>query len=96
MLHDLSSKQKGNLGHKITFSAMFHVRVREKVKRRAKSFLPRSMEFCWSKFVRPRTKVHRIDEGYAWVPKTWDFVEGPNEEFGKSKVSGFGSVHETS
>ena len=96
VLHDLSSKQKGNLGQKITFFAMFHVIVREEGKRRAKSFLPRSMEFRWSKLVRPRTKVHRIDEGYACVPKMWDFVEDPNEEFRKSKVSGLGSVHETS
>ena len=41
-------------------------------------------------------KVHRIDEGYAWVPKTWDFVEDTNEGLGKSKVSGLGSVHEAS
>ena len=41
-------------------------------------------------------KVHRINEGYAWVPKTRDFVEDPSKEFGKSKVSGLGSVHEAS
>ena len=54
------------------------------------------MEFRRLKFVEPRTKVHHIDEGYAWVPKTWDFTEDPNKEFGKSKVSGLGSVHEAS
>ena len=54
------------------------------------------MEFCWLKFVGLRTKVHRIDKGYAWVPKTQDFVEDPTEEFGKSKVSGLGSFHEAS
>ena len=63
--HDLSSKQKGNLGQKITLSAMFHARLREEGKRRAKSFLPRSTKFRQSKFVRLRTKVHSIDEGYA-------------------------------
>ena len=41
-------------------------------------------------------KVHSIDEGYAWVPKTWDFAEDPNEEFGKSKVSSLRRVHEAS
>ena len=72
------------------------VRVREERKMRAKSFLPRSTEFRWSEFVEPRTKVHRIDEGYTWVPKTRDFVEDPNKGLGKSKVLGLGSVHEAS
>ena len=31
-----------------------------------------------------------------WVPKTLDFAEDPNEEFGKSKVSGLESVHKAS
>ena len=31
-----------------------------------------------------------------WVSKTLDFAEDSSEEFGKSKVSGLGSVHETS
>ena len=30
------------------------------------------------------------------VPKTWDFAEVSSEEFGKSKVSGLGSVNGTS
>ena len=63
---------------------------------RAKRFLPRSTEFHRLKFVEPRTKVHRIDKGYAWVPKTRDFTEDPNEEFRKSKISGLRSVHEAS
>ena len=71
-------------------------REREERKRRAKSFFPRFTEFRRSKFVGSRTKVHYIDEGYAWVPKTRDFVEDPNDEFGKSKVSGLGSVHKAS
>ena len=24
-------------------------------------------------------KVHRLDEGYTWIPKRRDFVEDPNE-----------------
>ena len=70
--------------------------MREERKRRAKSFIPRSTKFRRSKFIGPRTKVHRINEGYARVSKMWDFTEDPNEEFEKSKVSGLGSVHEAS
>ena len=54
------------------------------------------MKIGWSEFVGLRTKVHLIDERYAWVPKTWDFIKDLSKEFGKSKVSGLGSVHETS
>ena len=70
--------------------------MREERKRRDKSFLPRSTKFRRSKFIGPRTKVHRINEGYAWVSKMRDFAKDPNEEFEKSKVSGLGSVHEAS
>ena len=79
-------EKKGELGQKEPIFLGLIERVREKRKRRAKSFLPRSTEFRWSVFVGLRTKVHRIDEGYSWVPKTLDFVEDPNEEFGKLKV----------
>ena len=65
--------------------------MREERKRKAKSFLPRFTEFRRSICVKLRTKVHRIDEGYAWVQKIRDFIEDPREEFGKSKVSGLGS-----
>ena len=60
------------------------------------NFSLQSTEIGWSKFVRPRMKVHLLNEGYAWVPKTRDFAEDSSEEFGKSKVSGLGSVHGTS
>ena len=60
-----------------------------------KNFSLRSTEFRQSEFVVPRMKVHLHDEGYVWVPKTWDFAEDSSEEFGKSKVSGLGSVHGT-
>ena len=69
---------------------------RKKKEKRNSSFSFRSMEFCQSEFVEPRTKVHLLDEGHAWVPKTWDFAEDSSEELGKSKVSGLGSVHGTS
>ena len=54
--------------------------MREERKRRAKSFFPRSMEFCWSVFVGQRTKVHRIDEGYAWVPRKKGLSEDPRKD----------------
>ena len=54
------------------------------------------MEIGWSKFIGLRTKVHLLDESYGWVPKSRDFVEDLSKEFGKSKVSGLGSVHGTS
>ena len=53
------------------------------------------MEIDWLEFVGLSTKVHLLDKGYMWVPKTWDFVEDSSEEFGKSKVSGLGSVYKT-
>ena len=49
-----------------------------------------------SEFVRPRIEVHLLDESYAWVLKLRDFAEDSSEEFGKSKVSGLGSVNRTS
>ena len=46
------------------------------------------MELHWSVFVRPRTKFHRIDEGYAWVPRTRDIAEDPRKEIQEIKVFG--------
>ena len=43
-------------------------------------FFRRSMEFRRSKFVETITKVHRLDEGYAHLPKMRDFTKDPNEE----------------
>ena len=60
------------------------------------NFSLRSTEIDWSEFIRPRAKVYLLDEGYVWVPKTRDFTEDSSEKFGKSKVSGLGSVHGTS
>ena len=64
-------------------------------KKRNPNFSIRSTEFCGSEFIGIITKVHLLDEGYAWVPKTWDFTEDSSEDFGKSRVSGLESVHET-
>ena len=47
-------------------------------------------------FVDPITKVHRLDEGYTFVPKMRDFAKNPKEEiWGKSKFLGLGGVLET-
>ena len=70
--------------------------MREGEKRKIKknkNFSFRSTEFRRSKFVGKRTKVHLLDEGYVWVPRTQDFTEDSREEFGKSKVSGLGNAH---
>ena len=39
------------------------------------SFSLRSTEIGWSESVKPRVKVHLLDEGYAWVPTTRSFTE---------------------
>ena len=73
--------------------------MRERERRKIKinqNLSLRSTEFRRSEFVGPRTKVHLLDEGYVWVPKTRDLAEDSSEEFGKLKVSGLGSVHGTS
>ena len=69
---------------------------KERKKKRNPNFSLQSMEFRRSEFVGLRMKVHLLNEGYAWVPKTRDFAEDSNKEFGKSKVLGLGSVHGTS
>ena len=71
-------------------------RGREIKNKKNSNFSLRSMEFRRSEFIGLRTKVHLLDEGYVWVPKTRDFAKDSSEEFRKSKVLGSGSVHETS
>ena len=45
---------------------------------------------------RAKNESHLLYKGYSWVLKTRDFAEDSSKEFGKSKVSGLGSVHGTS
>ena len=74
-------------------------REKEKKKKRGEksfNFSLRSTKIGGSVFVEPRTKDHLLYKGYAWVPKTRDFIEDSSEEFGKSRVSGLESVHGTS
>ena len=42
------------------------------------------MEIEWLESVEPRFKVHLLDEGYAWVPITHNFVE--DFVFGEEKL----------
>ena len=52
----------------------------EKRKRGEPSLLPRSTKFRRSVFVGPRTKVHLIDEEYAWIPEKRDLIEDQRGE----------------
>ena len=54
-------------------------------KEESQGFLPRSTELCWLVLVGLRTKVHRIDEGYAWVPEKRDFSEDPRREISRNR-----------
>ena len=67
--------------------------MRKRERKESNSFSLRFTEFRPSEFIGPRTKVHLLDKSYAWVPKSLDFAEDSREEFGKSKVSGLGSVN---
>ena len=49
-------------------------------KEESQGFLPRSTKFRWSVSVGPRTKVHCVDEGYAWIPGKRDLAEDPRRE----------------
>ena len=70
--------------------------VREREMERTPTSLYDLRRSVGSEFVGLGTKVHLLNEGYMWIPKKWDFAEDSSEEFGKSKVSGLGSVHGTS
>ena len=48
------------------------------------SFSLRSTEIGWSESVKPRFKVHLLDEGYTWVPTTLSFIE--DFGFGEEKL----------
>ena len=44
------------------------------------AFFRRSTKFCRSKFIETKTKVHRLDEVYAHIPKRRDFTKDPKKE----------------
>ena len=71
---------KDELWENNPFSCWFTRQREEKKEIGEPSFLPRSTEFHGSVFVGPRTKVHRIDERYAWVPEKRDFAKDQRGE----------------
>ena len=60
----LSSDKRGIRAKRAHFLVLI-MRERIREKEESQGFLPQSTAFCWSVFVWPRTKVHRIDKGYA-------------------------------
>ena len=61
-------------------------------KERTPSFSLRYTEFRQLDFFGLKLKVHRLDDGFAWVQKKRrDFIEDPKEE-----ISGLGGILETS
>ena len=68
----------------------------EREGKRGSTFSLRSKELGWSSRIEPRLKVGILVEGNAWTPKSGVFVGDMIEEFGKSKISGLGNIHETS
>ena len=84
---------KINFGAEI--SDFYCLVMRERERKKNPNFSLQSTEFCLSEFIGTRIKVNPLDEGYTWILKTWDFAED-SSEFGKSKISGLGSVHGTS
>ena len=65
------------------FFAGFYMREEERERENdsIQAFFRQSSEFCRLEFVKPRIKVHRLDEGYAHVPKMRDFIK--DGDFGK-------------
>ena len=61
--------KKSDFGRKIAHFMVGTMGEQEEEKERVQDFFLRSSEFCQSEFVWPRTKVHRLDEGYMCVPK---------------------------
>ena len=49
-------------------------------KKSFQAFFQISTEFRQSEFIETRTKVHRLDDGYAHMPKMRDFTEDSKEE----------------
>ena len=82
----LSSKYKdkldmSNLIEEELISCSCSYEEREKREEESfQNFYLRSTKFHRLEFVGPRTKVHILDEGYAWVPKRRDFNKDPKEE----------------
>ena len=55
-------------------------------KERTPSFSLRYTKFRQSDFFGLRLKVHRLDDGFAWVQKMRDFIEDPKEEISENQI----------
>ena len=67
--------EKLDFWREISHFSGFYVREEEGEKESIQAFFWRSLEFHRLEFIKPRTKIHRLDEGYAFVPKTRGFTE---------------------
>ena len=66
-------------------SCWFTCEREDKMEKGEPSFLRRSTEFRELVFIELRTKVHSIDERYAWVAEKRDFVEDPRGEISRNR-----------
>ena len=66
-----------SIGREISHFLIFLSIEREREGEREEGFLQRFTGFRRLEFVGPRTKVHCLNEGYAWVSKRRDFTEDP-------------------
>ena len=81
----INSPKGIRIGQKIRFSTGLTLGEKEG----DPNFFLISMEICQSEFIELRVKDYLLDEGYAYVLKSWDFTENPKEEiWGKSRVAG--------
>ena len=63
----------------ILFLVFTWERKRER-KRASKPSFDDSRSSVGLEFIKPRIKVHRLDESFTHIPKKRDFTEDPNDE----------------
>ena len=77
------------MGRKSNFLQVDCGRERGERKKKIQDLFLRSMEFRQSEFVKLRVKVNLLDEGYAYIPKSKDFIEtSKGGNLGEIDVSG--------
>ena len=73
----IEQKHQEDRGKRTYFSTSMVGERKEGRKKMILGFLLKSSRIRMSEFVEPRIKVHLLVEGYAYVPKSWDFTENP-------------------
>ena len=73
-------RQKRFLGRIDSIFCWVYVREKGGRKESFQAFFRQSTGFRRLEFIETRTKVHRLDEGYAHILKRKDFTEDPKEE----------------